>query len=444
MNRVSTDLIENAERLLDIARRQGADEAQVTAVRCRTQKVGFERNEVNLASSGEETTYTLKVHTEHRLGSAQTNSPLPDDLARAANGALEVARFAPPDEYLNLPGPQPIEIHDDRFDPEIDQLAPEALRRLAEGYLRALCSDPRLSIDSGNVESASFETCLLNTNGVRLLDRSTQLQWTGSGQAIDGDEITSFDYESGSSFHLRGVAERTREEAARFGNQVLSSFGASRAETYKGLVLLTPKVIDELVLQPLEFHLSGLQVFYGKSSLGDDRLGQRVAHPLFSMLDDPFDLSLSGADPFDGEGSPTRRLELIHEGVLERHIENAYSARRRGRERTGHGGLSLHAPSVAAGTTPLAQLIAQPKPLLSVHRFSGNVDLASGNFSGVAKGSHLYFSAGNRRPVRETMIAGNIFEMLRCIAAVSLERQNVDARFHAPWLLVDGISVTAE
>lgn len=444
VDRVRPELMQKAEMLLDLARRAGADEAQVTAQWSSSERVGFERSELHLMSTGEETSLGLRVHVDHRLGSASTNALDADDLARSVDAAMSVARFAPPDEYLCLPTPRPIAVDDRRWDPAVAALETGALRDLAVRYIESMRIDPRVCVDSGQVERTTSEACVLNSHGVSVADRETRLTWVGSGQAIDGDDITSFDYESGSSVRLAGVAERMVEDGRGFARHLLSTFGATPGPSYRGRVLLTPKVVGEMLLDPLCFQLSGLQVFYGKSSLGDDRIGQPICSPSISLIDDPGDLELGGACIHDCEGMPVARKAFITDGVLQLHMENSYSARRRGRELTGHGALNFHGASLAGGATPVAEILASPADLLVVHRFSGNVDNSSGDFSGIAKGSHLHTAGGNRRPVRETMIAGNVLEMLRCVVAVSRETEVVDATYRAPYLLVDGVSVTGD
>ncbi|MFN8549577.1 MAG: TldD/PmbA family protein [Candidatus Eisenbacteria bacterium] len=434
----------SAEALLELARRSGADEAQVTAAWSREIKVGFERNELSLSSSGEESSLRLRVHHGHRLGSASTNSIAHVDLVRAVEAAMAVAALSPPDEYLNMPAPERLEARPLTWDDAVDALHSADLRALAEEYLRVLRGDPRISIDSGNVSSDAGHAILLNSHGVDVSESWTKLSWLGSGQGIDGDDITNFDYGGGMSWQLAGARERMLADGARMATQLASTFGAAPGESYKGAVLLTPKSLEELLLDAIEFHLSGLQVFYGKSVFTDDRLGTAVANPRFTLVDDPSDAGLSGCTAWDSEGVPTSRRTFIDSGRLCLQMENAYSARRRGRPRTGHCGFGLHGAKVSPGDGVLAEMLRPSHPLLAVHRFSGNVDAASGDFSGVAKGSHLYLPGGERRPVSETMISGNVFELLESIVSMSREVEVVENGYSAPWILVDGVSVTAE
>jgi len=438
------DLATTAERLLDIAQEAGADEVQVRAERESERKVGFERGELHLASAGAETRFSIRVHKDHRLGAVQTNSTSERDLREAVRSALELARFAPPDEHLTMPAARAFRPNTRRFDPALAALDAGGLTRIAARYLQALKTDARVSVDDGSVTWESGEIFIANTYGIRAADTWTHVGWTALIEAIDGDEVTSFDYASGGSFALGGVEERIAGDGRRLAEGVLSTFGAAPAASYKGPVLLTPRAVAEILLEPLEFHLSGLQVLYGKSSFGDDRRDSAIASSLLTVRDDPSDLDLAGATPFDDEGVPTQPLDLVRAGRLVTHIENAYSAKRRGLPLTGHGGLDFHAAVVEPGFATHDQLTRGEQPILAVHRFSGNVTPSSGDFSGIAKSSHLHLPDGTRRPVRETMIAGNFFEALGAIVAVGEVSEIADGVVRAPHVLVDGISVTSE
>ncbi len=438
------DLSAATERLLDLAHETGAEEVQVRAERGSNRRVGFERGSLHLASAGSETRFSIRVHKDHRLGAVQTNSADEKELREAVAAALEIARFAPPDEFLTMPAARPFRPTTRRFDPALAALDAAGLTRLAQRYLEALKVDPRVSIDQGEVTWESGELWIANSYGIRASDTWTHLGWTALIEGIDGEDITSFDYESGGSFALAGCDERIAVDGERLARNVLSTFGATKGESYRGPVLLTPRAVGDLLLSPLQFHLSGLQVLYGKSSFGDERRDTAIASSLLTVRDDPNDLELVGATPFDSEGVPTQALDVVRAGRLVTHIENAYSAKRRGRALTGHAGLDLHAAVIEPGYATWDQLTRGETPVLAVHRFSGNVTAASGDFSGIAKSSHLHMPDGTRRPVRETMIAGNFFELLEHIVAVGDTSEIADGCIRSPHVLVDGVSVTGE
>ena len=67
----------------------------------------------------------------------------------------------------------------------------------------------------------------------------------------------------------------------------------------------------------------------------------------------------------------------------------------------------------------------------------------SGDFSGVAKGSFVLRRGEAPRPVQETLISGNLYELLGEIAAISRDRRWVEGTVLAPLVRLDGVSVTS-
>jgi len=179
----------------------------------------------------------------------------------------------------------------------------------------------------------------------------------------------------------------------------------------------------------------------GKSRWGE-ALGEAVASGIFSLVDDPTDLELSGATPFDAEGVPATRTSIIEQGNLRAHIDSCYTANRRGTQSTGHAG-GLHGIHVLPGDKTVQELIDAGEQLVVVERFSGNVDDVTGDFSGVAKGSHYYQRGQHQFPLKETMIAGNFFDLLKNVRGISDEAIPYGNVYSAPYVLVDGVSVTA-
>jgi PmbA protein len=438
-----TDLMTAAERLLESAQALGAQEGQVLASRVEERRIGIERNSTRLSASGDEATYTLKVHLDHRLGSAQTNSLLPEDLRRCAEAALAMARFAEPDEALNLPGQMPAAEAVCLSDPALAELPVRRLHEFASEFLAEIKADPRLSVDSGQVSWSREEEGLVNSHGVSRRDIVTRLDWTAMGMGVDGDQVTTFDVESGGAYRLAEAELRMPEGARRFREQVLRTFRPGRCPSYQGEVLISPGAFLEMLGSNLMHHLSGLQVLYGKSAWSDGMVGSLVGASSLHLVDDPTDLALRGCCNFDREGVPARKTEFLSAGVLRTHMENAYSARRRNRPLTGHAGLSPHNITVGAGPDLLEDMLRAREPLLLLRRFSGRGDPATGDFSGVAKGSFL-IEGGEQRPVQETMVAGNLFSALRSVLAVSTTRELPHGAARVPYLLIDGISVTGQ
>ncbi|MEW6227748.1 MAG: metallopeptidase TldD-related protein, partial [Bacillota bacterium] len=138
-------------------------------------------------------------------------------------------------------------------------------------------------------------------------------------------------------------------------------------------------------------------------------------------------------------------------GTLNHNLYNCYTARKEGRTSNGRAvGSDQSVPGIgttnlvfAPGKTPLDEIIRSCPKGLMVNRFSGTLDAISGDFSGVVKGGHYIENGEIARPVKEVMIAGNIYELLHRITAVSREVVTLgDTRL--PYVQIDGVSVTGK
>ena len=78
-----------------------------------------------------------------------------------------------------------------------------------------------------------------------------------------------------------------------------------------------------------------------------------------------------------------------------------------------------------------------------MQRFSGTVDSTSGDFSGVAKSARWIEGGVPVRSLRETLISGNAFELLKDAVTLGSVSERIMGSTRAPPAIVDRISVTA-
>ncbi|GEM88883.1 TldD/PmbA family protein [Oceanithermus desulfurans] len=183
---------------------------------------------------------------------------------------------------------------------------------------------------------------------------------------------------------------------------------------------LEPKAFLAL-LAPFVSMWSAKQVIEGKSRLAD-KLGQQVASAVFTLYDDPDHPEGLANAPFDAEGTPTRRVYLLREGVVESFLHNSQTARKLGHEPTGHAsrsykgvlGVAPHNLIVAPGAGVRLEEGVLVTDLMGVHAGANPI---SGDFSLQALG--LKVEGGEAAyPVENFTISGNVFELLERIVAV--------------------------
>lgn len=449
---VEERLLERCDALVERARARGADEAEAFAVCSRSIAVRYEKGDLQLTQVDEGTSVGLRVFRDRRQGFACTNQAGAAAVDNAVADALALAGFSPPDEANLLPESQAITPLPSMVEPALAALDVEAAVERARALVAATQAlDERISIDQASLDVSSTSVAVVGSSGVRAAESDAALSQMLFGMAIDGDDVGGFDYRSESVRRLANAAAAAERVVQRFASTVLGNLGAGAAESYRGPVLFAPSAFAEIFISPLVSAASAIAVQRGRSALAG-KVGQQVASVDLHVFDDPTDLELLGAASFDREGQPCTRRPLVERGVLSGLLYNGYAARVDGVRSTGHAvggarsvpGLGPHALVVSPGDGgDEAAMLARLQRGLFVQRFSGTVDPASGDFSGVAKSARWVEGGEVARPVRETLISGNAFELLRSVAALSTSLDRGSGGYRLPWALIDGVSVTA-
>lgn len=222
--------------------------------------------------------------------------------------------------------------------------------------------------------------------------------------------------------HL-AVARKAAERAVR-------NLDAAEAPAGTMTVVLGPGwpgvLLHEAVGHGLEgdFNRKGLSAFTG-------RIGQRVASPLCTVVDDGTLPGRRGSINCDDEGTPSGRTVLIERGVLCGYLQDRLNARLMGTRSTGNGRRQsyAHIPMprmtntfMMPGDTPPEDIIRSvPSGLYAVYFGGGQVDITSGKF--VFSATEAYRIEGGRigRPVRGATLIGSGPEVLQHVSMVGTD-----------------------
>lgn len=450
-------LAENAERLLELAKKAGAPHAEVFAYGGTSLSAKVEKGDLGQVQADEGSTLGLRVIVDGRLGFASTNQTNDDSLTRAATDAVAIARMSPADEANQLPAPTGFDeanLLAARIDPALAGLTvTDAVERAQALASAAIDRDARLSVDQASFSIVTGTSLVLSTSGLSVKDQDAALTMSIMALATDGDETGGFDYRGSVVRDLSRVDAESERLSRDVAAACIGNLGARGARTYTGPVLFSPEAFATAFVSPLMSSVSAMSVQRGRSALAK-KLGEQIAARL-SVIDDPTDRAAAGAGAFDREGVATSRFAIVEDGVLRSFLHNAYTAAVDGVRSTGHArggprtvpGLGAHAIQVAT-TDPSAP--ADEKALLSalgtglyINRLSGSVDGASGDFSGAAKSARWVENGEVTHAVQEVMVSGNAFDLLGNAVTLSQAQTRPTGSSLLPWALVDRVSVTA-
>jgi len=442
------ELLRTCDEAVAMALRAGVDEAEAFAVTSREVNAELQKNDIQVAKSMAGLGLGVRVFRAGSLGFSSVNSFGDDEVREAVERAVAISKAAPADEHAGLPEPAEVTPVEGIYDTAMESYGVEHAVDAALAMLReARGFDERVTVDGGGVEAAYGSRAIVNSHGVRQSERSSVALCYIMGMARDGDVISSFDYQFDNSHKADGIDPG--KVAREFAEKVVGSLGAVAGDSFKGTVVLAPKATAEIIVHPIEYSVLASSVQKGTSRFAE-KLGEVVAGDVITVTDDSRLENGFSTLSFDREGLPPTVLPLIENGVLGNLLYDSYTARREGRASTGHaGGGASSVPSVSAtnivvagGDTSLNDLIAGIDRGVLVSRFSGNTEPASGDFSGVVKGGHMIRGGKLAEPLSGTLIAGNIFDLLPTVRAVSSETERL-FNVVAPYVRVDGVTVTS-
>ena len=181
-------------------------------------------------------------------------------------------------------------------------------------------------------------------------------------------------------------------------------------------------------------------------------MGEMIANPDITLVDDATDPSSFGASAFDGEGLACRRTPLIENGNLANFLYDSVSASKAGTASTASAvrgarstpGVGWQALNIAPGSGTLDELIAQVDDGILVQAMTGlhsGVNAVSGDFSVGMTGITIR-DGKLAEPVREATIASTLPKMLTSIRAVGADLEHLPSGISSVSLLVDDIALS--
>jgi PmbA protein len=366
------------------------------------------------------------ILADGRLGYAYAADPSLDEVHRAVAQARENAAFATPDEHNVLPAAVDAEPIEALFNPDLAAMATDRKVTLAlDLERRTVALDPRVTkVDTVQYGDAISRVSVASTTGVAAEYSRTDCWCVSVALAEQGDETqTGFSFRVGRGLEDLGW-EGVADEAVERGTRML---GAVKPSTMKVPVLLDP-FAGSSFLGVLAGALSAEAVQKGRS-LFAELVGQHVGSEAFTLVDDGRLLDGPAASPFDDEGVPTGRTELITRGTLNGFLHNSYTAHRGGTASTGNAqragyrsvpGVGVSNFYVEPGVMDLQELLAEATGGLLIQDVSGvhsGANPISGEFSVGATGLRIEGGALGE-PLREMTIASTVPEMLQAVSAV--------------------------
>ena len=379
----------------------------------------LKQKKISLATSSKECGLCIRTIRQGRIGASYTNNP--EQWRACLDAAVASGNLATPQTWNGLPKPSSVPAVDLSFDPDL-RLDPACAQQFLITMLESAAAHPA-EVTSGSSDLSSGNLTFANSQGVyythRIPGRPYLLK--RSAGSLPGMNLIM---RHSSMIWIRKKLVNRRH----FLHPDLA--GGADIPTGDYDIILSPLAYADLLSNVFVPALNGRNVHMGRSKFAD-ALGTRVTTPGLCMYDNPHIPREEGSAWWDAEGTPTRRVDFIRDGMLEAFAYDLKTAYRFGKTSTGsavRGGFA-GLPSIGHYNFTVdgkRENIADERAIY-VHSVVGahTANPMSGDFS-VELSNPIWMEGGDfQDPIKSAMLSGNVFELHKNIVGLSKESRSI-------------------
>ena len=286
----------------------------------------FANNIIHQNVAETNTTLTVRAVMGKRRGIATTNNLSADGITRAVDSARESALRQPEDpDFGGLTGPHSSNIVQ-AFDEDTAACSPEQRAR-GVGIICRKAKEKGIINGSGYFRTGSQEMSLANSLGTMVYHAGSVADISVTAMTEDSAGRAQLSAWKVNELNPEAIGDEATDKAAR-------GRYPRKIDPGEYTIVAEPYVADDLVGMLAWIGMSAQSVQEGRSWM-NDRMGGQVMSPLVSIWDDGLD-SMGYPMPFDFEGVPKQRVDVVTNGVIGSPVYDTYSARKEGKLSTGH------------------------------------------------------------------------------------------------------------
>jgi PmbA protein len=406
-----SDLQNTVEKLVDFARKNGADQVQISIGSGEEFTVEVLNKEIEKLTQAGSLGLGMKIIVDNKVATASTNDMDEDSLLGMVLRTLERAKLSNMDVFSGLPE-SVSEIPDIDlllFDDKIDDLTPEYKINFALELERVCLLDKRIVLSVGSYYSTQkSEHYLANSKGfsgsykrsscssgihLQAGDNNEKFEDGWFSTAINPDDMQS----------VESISAKAVERAVRL-------IGARKIDSQIVPVIFEPGVTSSL-LAFLSGTINGHSIYMNRS-LFKDKLGEKIAADIVNIKSDGLLPGKFGSKLFDAEGVASRNIDVIENGVLKSYLLDTYSARKLDMQSTGNASGSNNF-YLCPGNNSLEAMIKSIDNGILITKLIGQGtnpvtgDISKGAFGLMIENGEISY------PVHEITISGNLAVILK-------------------------------
>ena len=426
------------EQVIELAKKKGI-KAEVYYASSRDTPIEFANNRLKSLETKASEGIALRVIADNKLGFASST-----DLTRLADlvdAAVATAEIGDPVEF--------------DFTQNVNYVEPEANYQFPNTEKLVNVGEDLISKVHQYNQDILVDVSFHSRSGIEKLATTTDVYTEQNGQSlsavISGNLVRGEDFLQAYAYE---VASDRQPDYEAILHKLIQKYqhAEGKASITSGTypVLFTPSAASSTMGSMFGTIFSGQSIVQKASPL-TDKLGEKIFDERINVFEDP-SLGVS-ACKFDDEGVETSKKHLIDRGVVKQFYWDRRWAARHGVQSSGNGfrgGISRPSPSLAnvcldPGKTSVDELIAGMEEGIIVDQVlgAGQSNVLAGEFSVNIDLGYKVEQGKIVGRVKDTMVAGNIFEAFNNVVDMSDRLEWVGSSSYVPHILFAKLGVAA-
>ncbi len=423
------------------------DKGEVFCYKGTSRDISFKGWKIRSSESNQQRGYGVRVFVDGKLGTAATTDP--EVLDKIIDDAITAAKYG---EKLDIQFPGPAEfISPDIFDSKTTNFGLSKMAEIGEEIMSRL-EEYRSEADCEiSLSTAESHVKIANTEGFQGEYRKTGFSVSGFLVRVKEGDI----FFAGESWHTTYLPE-SEEVISKIINKINKTMKFRDiivpSPSGKIPVVFTPEGSYVLFL-PLSLGVNGNNI-YTKTSPIFDKLNRKLFDEKLTIINDGTLDGRPGSSPFDAEGIPQSLFPVVENGVLRNFLFDLKTAAKSGYKSNGCARRGIFTPPtptfaniiIKEGDSSLEDILSDIKEGIMVESVLGlgQGNVLSGAFSNPITTGYKIEKGKIVGRIKNSAIAGNIYECLTKINSISKDAEWVRGAYHAPYIRLDDISVVSK
>lgn len=437
------------EKLFAAAKAKGISECEINISKSSSLSIELYHHEIEKYNANTDSDVTIRGIYNGKFGTVTGCSITKDNIDTIVDDLISNARVIEKDEVAELFHGSEKYHKVSTYNKDYEKVTIEQKKADLFALEKALEeADPRV-IDVFNVgfEDSVSENMILNSNGMKLKQKSNYFFIVGGALLKDGDDAQD-------NYEMLLDNDYSKVDIKKLANKIIK--GAAEklhgvpCESKKMKTVLDSDCVATLI-NVLVSHTVAEKV-QKHTSLLEGKLNEKIASKKVTIVDAPLKRTVY-ARWFDDEGVATYNKDIVKNGVLKTYLYNTLTAKKDGVESTGNG---ANAGNKISTSTFLLELKPGRKSLEELFESIGNgiyitslagahagINGASGDFSLQAKG-FLIENGKKTTPVSMITVAGNILKLFNDVLEVGSDSDTKMGGIITPSVVVKSLSISGK